>query len=308
MTDGSSRRVGNILATDARYSPDGKLIAIAAGGILLPGTLWVALANGFDARRLFESKDLSIVVPCWSADGRRIAFGQVDRATQRRSAWEIGVDGTGLRRLVPDFQPKPSTCCMDPEWRLATDIRGSLLVRAVTPTFSVEAAGSDPTLNRRSVFHPSHPTPTRTHLRTVPGRNSGSSSASIADREHGNRISAGVSSRPPLSTQETDRVSFIQHTRNARMWVCRADRQSCCVQLTRAPMEAEDRAVGLPMAGVSRSLAGARRTSRGAFIWWMQREVACALPARRNAEQPIWRGCRMGKRIVFSVPAGIYAI
>ena len=68
-----------------------------------PGSLWLASADGSNARRLLESKDLGIVLPCWSADGRSIAFGQIDRATQKRSVWVIGSDGTGLRRFLPDF-------------------------------------------------------------------------------------------------------------------------------------------------------------------------------------------------------------
>ncbi len=82
-----------------------------------PGSLWLASADGSNARRLLESKDLGIVLPCWSADGRNIAFGQIDRATQKRSVWVIGSDGTGLRRFLPDF---PATICPPPGPRMAT--------------------------------------------------------------------------------------------------------------------------------------------------------------------------------------------
>lgn len=104
IADGSSRRVADLHARGARYSPDGNRIAFTAGGIGAPGSLWVASSDGSNPRRLLELKDLENVGPCWSPDGTRIAFGQTNRASQESSAWEIRADGTGLRRLLPDWR------------------------------------------------------------------------------------------------------------------------------------------------------------------------------------------------------------
>jgi Tol biopolymer transport system component/DNA-binding winged helix-turn-helix (wHTH) protein len=118
LADGSSRRVANLLARQARYSPDGKRIAFTTGGIRAPGSLWLASSDGSNPRRLLERKDLEIVVPCWSPDAARIAFGQRNRATQQANAWEIGDDGTGLHRLVPDWRPNHGAGGWTPDGRL----------------------------------------------------------------------------------------------------------------------------------------------------------------------------------------------
>jgi Tol biopolymer transport system component/DNA-binding winged helix-turn-helix (wHTH) protein len=101
IADGSSRRVGGLLASQASYSPDGKEIAFTAGGIWAPGSLSVASTDGSNVRRLVELNGLAIVNPCWSPDGKRIAFGQLNQAVA--SAWEVMADGTRLRRLFPDW-------------------------------------------------------------------------------------------------------------------------------------------------------------------------------------------------------------
>ena len=105
IADGSTRRVGELWARDARYSPDGTRIAFTAGGITGPGSLWTASSDGSNPRRLLELRDLEIVTPCWSPDGTRIAFGQRKRSSQQGNAWEIREDGSGLRRLLPDWRP-----------------------------------------------------------------------------------------------------------------------------------------------------------------------------------------------------------
>jgi Tol biopolymer transport system component/DNA-binding winged helix-turn-helix (wHTH) protein len=105
VADGSTRRVGELRARNARYSPDGGRIAFTSGGIRGPGSLWVAVSDGSNPRRLIELKDREVVTPCWSPDGKRIAFGQVRRSSQHANAWEIREDGTGLRRVLPDWLP-----------------------------------------------------------------------------------------------------------------------------------------------------------------------------------------------------------
>jgi DNA-binding winged helix-turn-helix (wHTH) protein/Tol biopolymer transport system component len=103
VVDGSSRRLGSLVARVAKYSPDGTQIAFGSGGSQPARSLWVASSGGSNVRRLLEFKDREIVLPSWSTDGRRIIFGQINRATQEQSAWEIGVNGGDLRRLVPNF-------------------------------------------------------------------------------------------------------------------------------------------------------------------------------------------------------------
>ena len=104
IADGSSRRLGNLLATQARYSPDGTQIAVTSGGDARPGSLSVAFSDGSNVRNLLNLKGIDIVNPCWSPDGRRIAIGQVNQANQEASAWEMMSDGTRLKRLFPEWR------------------------------------------------------------------------------------------------------------------------------------------------------------------------------------------------------------
>ena len=60
IADGSSRRVGNLVASDARYSPDGKQIAFAGGGIFPQGRSgWRPLTDrtrgGYSNRKTWSS-------------------------------------------------------------------------------------------------------------------------------------------------------------------------------------------------------------------------------------------------------------
>jgi DNA-binding winged helix-turn-helix (wHTH) protein/Tol biopolymer transport system component len=117
IADGASRRVGSLLARQARYSPDGRWVAFTAGGILSPGSLSVASSDGSTVRRLLQLKGLSIVNPCWSPDGNRIVFGQFNQATQEASAWEVRADGTRLQRLFPDWRESHLPAGWTPEGR-----------------------------------------------------------------------------------------------------------------------------------------------------------------------------------------------
>jgi DNA-binding winged helix-turn-helix (wHTH) protein/dipeptidyl aminopeptidase/acylaminoacyl peptidase len=124
IVDGASRRVGNLLVRVARYSPDGRRILFTAGGWLKPGSLWVASSDGSNARRLLELKGQAIGTPCWSPDGKRVAFGQVNRATGEASAWEVLADGTGLRRLFPDWAEIHQPAGWTPDGHLLLNSRG----------------------------------------------------------------------------------------------------------------------------------------------------------------------------------------
>ncbi len=84
----------------------------------MPGTLSVAAADGSNQRQLLEMKALELVIPSWSPDGRRITFGLIKRASQEWSAWEISADGTGLRRLFPDWQHNPLPVGWRPDGRV----------------------------------------------------------------------------------------------------------------------------------------------------------------------------------------------
>jgi DNA-binding winged helix-turn-helix (wHTH) protein/Tol biopolymer transport system component len=126
IADGSSRRIGDLSVTEARYSPDGSRIAFTAGGVLAPGSLSVASGDGSHPKLLLQLKGLAIVAPCWSADGRRIAFGQLNQASQFGSTWEIMADGSRVRRLFPDWHESHLPAGWTPDGRLVLVSGGRL--------------------------------------------------------------------------------------------------------------------------------------------------------------------------------------
>jgi len=95
LPTGPPRRVGDIFALDACWSPDGNHLAFNRGK-----DLFVALPDGSDVRKV-ASLDARAYWIQYSPDGSRLRF-TVFTAAARPEDWnvmEVGVDGKGLRRL-----------------------------------------------------------------------------------------------------------------------------------------------------------------------------------------------------------------
>jgi len=92
---GVPHRLGDVIASEAVWSPSGDMIAVTAGNRLL-----TIRRDGSGSRELktFSASPHSLV---WSANGGRIRFTLTnpDRATDEM--WEIGSDGANLRRILP---------------------------------------------------------------------------------------------------------------------------------------------------------------------------------------------------------------
>jgi len=71
IAGGSLRRLGELLAVEARYSPDGKQIAFTKGRQSTPGSLWIASSEGANPRRLLETQGYAVTAPVWSPQGAR---------------------------------------------------------------------------------------------------------------------------------------------------------------------------------------------------------------------------------------------
>jgi Tol biopolymer transport system component/DNA-binding winged helix-turn-helix (wHTH) protein len=97
IADGSARRLGSIEATSASYSADGRI------AYTTEHELWLAEADGSQPRRLAELGDSLLNSVFWSPDGSRIRFAQREPLSSLDSAWEIRFDGTGLRRVLPEW-------------------------------------------------------------------------------------------------------------------------------------------------------------------------------------------------------------
>jgi Tol biopolymer transport system component len=101
---GTPRRLGDLRANYAVWSPDGKRIALTKGSDLL-----IANADGSGLRKAWTAAGF-LHSPAWSPDGQRLRLSVKDDSVIRRSAlWEVAVDGGEPRPLLPHFD-RPACC------------------------------------------------------------------------------------------------------------------------------------------------------------------------------------------------------
>lgn len=104
VPSGSPRRLGNIVASSAWWSPDGQRMAFVRGS-----DLYLAKADG-------TSPYLLVSLPgypnfgSFSPDSRRIRFTVLSVA-HTMSLWEVRADGSNLHQLLPSWHNPPFECC-----------------------------------------------------------------------------------------------------------------------------------------------------------------------------------------------------
>lgn len=98
---GAPRRVGDVMAKEAAWSPKGDMIAFVRGETILTTD-----TQGNEAREVarFKLAPHSLV---WSPDGKRLRFTQSNLVEGTDSMWEIGTDGKSLRRVLPGEEGGP---------------------------------------------------------------------------------------------------------------------------------------------------------------------------------------------------------
>jgi Tol biopolymer transport system component len=104
---GSPRQLVGGNVDDGAWSKDGRLLAFAQGH-----DLYLAAWDGANRRRLVTVKDYPFGSR-FSPDTRHLRFSIVDPDRGLFSLWEIALDGTGLRPLLPSFHQDPGECCGD---------------------------------------------------------------------------------------------------------------------------------------------------------------------------------------------------
>jgi Tol biopolymer transport system component/DNA-binding winged helix-turn-helix (wHTH) protein len=102
---GAGRRIGNILAHDATWSPDGQSIVYAEGSDLM-----IAKADGSAPRKLASVPGRAFWLR-WSPDGSRLRFTLLDSQTRTMQLWEVGKDGWNAHALFPGWNDPPAECC-----------------------------------------------------------------------------------------------------------------------------------------------------------------------------------------------------
>ena len=94
VVGGPPRRVGNILADDAVFTPDGMAITFnGADGIYL------CERNGSDVRKLVGLHGRS-AHPAWSKDGQRLRFTLFNDYSGETSIWEVSANGSNLHPVL----------------------------------------------------------------------------------------------------------------------------------------------------------------------------------------------------------------
>ena len=102
---GAPRRLGNLEAHSAAWSPDGKTIAYSSGNEILE-----ARSDGSEPRRLLKTPGTSSDLR-WSPDGTILRFTLEDSQTNNRSLWQASADGSHLHPLLPGWNNPPNECC-----------------------------------------------------------------------------------------------------------------------------------------------------------------------------------------------------
>lgn len=107
---GSARRLGEVLASDAAWAPDGQHIVYCR-----EGELYVAGADGQQPLKVFSFNG-TILFPRWSPDGKRLSFTARDLATGTLFLWEVGSDGQDSHPLnlgwkTPASRWNEGECC-----------------------------------------------------------------------------------------------------------------------------------------------------------------------------------------------------
>ena len=102
VPSGSPRRVGEVVAHDASFSPDGGRIAYANGY-----DLFEARKDGSGVRKIV-SASAYVDSPAWSGDGSRLRYRETAAGSRSGTLWEVGVDGGNPHPL---FSGAGGSCC-----------------------------------------------------------------------------------------------------------------------------------------------------------------------------------------------------
>ena len=106
---GSPRRLGNLIAHAASWSPDGRSLAYAKGG-----DLYLANADGTEPHKLLPSNpDPSVWAwsPTWSTDGTRLRFEYYELRKHGSTMWEVTADGRNLHMVLAASNNVGMQCC-----------------------------------------------------------------------------------------------------------------------------------------------------------------------------------------------------
>jgi eukaryotic-like serine/threonine-protein kinase len=102
---GSPRRLGDVTASDATWTPDGQQITYTRGS-----EIHLAKIDGSQSRKLVSVEGIPLW-PRWSPDGRVLRFTVLSLKQSSSSLWEVAADGSSLRAVLPGWKQPAAECC-----------------------------------------------------------------------------------------------------------------------------------------------------------------------------------------------------
>ena len=103
---GSPRRLGDLEANWAAWSPDGKQLVFTKDS-----DLYIAGADASGPKKLVSGAQGLPFEARFSPDGSRIRFSVFDNQANTQSLWEVRSDGSNLHPLLPGWHTPPVECC-----------------------------------------------------------------------------------------------------------------------------------------------------------------------------------------------------
>jgi len=112
---GASRRLGQLMASSAAWSPDGTRLAFSR---VFDG-IYIAGSDGANPQKIADFK-ADVAEIRWSPDGRLLRFGSLENGTEVISLWEVPAAGGTPRQLLPGWNPdlsvRPGRWLPDGSW------------------------------------------------------------------------------------------------------------------------------------------------------------------------------------------------
>ena len=102
---GSPRKLGDLAAQAADFSPDGQKIVYTDGN-----DIKLAKNDGSDPQKLVSLPEMPVEVT-WSPNGSIIRFRLGGGTNGQGALWDVAPDGTNLHPLLPGWHTPPVECC-----------------------------------------------------------------------------------------------------------------------------------------------------------------------------------------------------
>jgi len=102
---GPRHRLGNIVSSDATWSPDGQTIVFAKGNAVK-----LARTDGTGEHAILTIDGTPFWIR-WSPDGKKLRFSVTDPKAATTSIWEAAANASEPHSLLPGWNNPPSECC-----------------------------------------------------------------------------------------------------------------------------------------------------------------------------------------------------